>query len=115
MMMDQTQAALHSKTEAFALRAGVNQLGLLTHDHDQDQEVVNTFHGSDRTGSIRDLVRAVSTFGVQRKKRMMRQRRASTINFQLSFATPSSHVLPSTPPPARVRTPFPFLPSFLLS
>ncbi|KAK9925574.1 hypothetical protein M0R45_033895 [Rubus argutus] len=107
MMMDQTQAALHSKTEAFALRAGVNQLGLLTHDQDQDQdqEVVNTFHGSDRTGSIRDLVRAVSTLGVQRKKRMMRHRRASTINFQLSFATPSSHVLPSTPPPARVTDP----------
>nr|AJZ68830.1 FUS3 protein [Rosa canina] len=115
MMMDQTHAALHSKTEAFALRAGVNELGFLTRHDDQEVDNnnsnkkhdnnVNSFQGSDRPGSIRDLVRAVSTFGVQRKKRMMRQRRATTINFQLSFATPSSHVLPSTSPPARVTDP----------
>ncbi|PRQ54336.1 putative transcription factor B3-Domain family [Rosa chinensis] len=115
MMMDQTHAALHSKTEAFALRAGVNEHGFLTRHDDQEVDNnnsnkkhdnnVNSFQGSDRPGSIRDLVRAVSTSGVQRKKRMMRQRRATTINFQLSFATPSSHVLPSTSPPARVTDP----------
>ncbi|XP_004306317.1 PREDICTED: B3 domain-containing transcription factor FUS3 [Fragaria vesca subsp. vesca] len=109
MMMDQTHAALHSKTEAFALRAGVNELGFLTRDphqvdnNNKNKNVNSSFHGSGRPGSIRDLVHAVSTFGVQRKKRMVRQRRATTFNFQLSFASPSSHVRPS--PPARVTDP----------
>ncbi|XP_050383306.1 B3 domain-containing transcription factor FUS3 [Argentina anserina] len=115
MMMDQTHAALHSKTEAFTLRAGVNELGFLTTTTTRDQEVdsnrntlnnVNSsFHGSGHPGSMRDLVHAVSTFGVQRKKRMVRQRRATTFNFQLSFAIPSSHVLPSASLPARVTDP----------
>ncbi|KAH0969584.1 hypothetical protein GBA52_028510 [Prunus armeniaca] len=87
-------------------------LGLVTAKGDK-----TSFHGSDRSGSIHDhddLVHAVTSFGVHRKKRMTRQRRSSIINLHhLTFAsstTTTSHVLPSlqspsTLPPARVIDP----------
>ncbi|CAB4275510.1 unnamed protein product [Prunus armeniaca] len=119
MMMDQAAASVaaglihHEKTEACGLRAGVEaDLGLVTAKGDK-----TSFHGSDRSGSIHDhddLVHAVTSFGVHRKKRMTRQRRSSIINLHhLTFAsstTTTSHVLPSlqspsTLPPARVIDP----------
>ncbi|KAM0954665.1 hypothetical protein ACFX13_023572 [Malus domestica] len=121
--MDQTAAAaaaaavgLREKTEASGLRAGVEaELGLVTAKGNKDNaDHKSTFHGSNRSGSIHDLVRAVTSFGVLRKKRMTRQRRSSTINFHdlssfaaaAASATPS-HVLPppSTLPPGRVIDP----------
>ncbi|KAK9272290.1 hypothetical protein L1049_002661 [Liquidambar formosana] len=76
------------KTEACGLMAGVQgEVGFVTVEGDK------VIDESDRSGGVtRDLVAAVTSFGVQRKKRMARQRR-STINV-LSFAAPSSHVLP---------------------
>lgn len=123
MMMDQqassTAAGFHrEKPEACDFRAGVEaELGLVTAKGDNpNKSYKSTFHGSDRSGSIHDLVHAVTTFGtVLRKKRMTRQRRSSLINFHhLSFAAPSPFPSPIRPPktlpPARVSFPsLPFL------
>ncbi|XP_050104394.1 B3 domain-containing transcription factor FUS3-like [Malus sylvestris] len=120
--MDQTAAAaavagggLREKTEASGLRAGVGaELGLVIAKGDKDNpDHKSKVHGSERSGSIHDLVRAVTSFGVLRKKRMTRHRRSSIINFHdlSSFAGAASsnpsHVLPppSTLPPARVIDP----------
>lgn len=121
MMTDHDQEAVldDQKPEACGLRAGVEtQLGLVAVQGDKTTRPM-----SDQIGSTRDdLVAAVTSFGVHRKKRMARQRRSSTLNLlQLSFASTfttatrsSSHVPPSTLPSARVST-FSFLLLYFLN
>ncbi|KAM2086835.1 hypothetical protein ACFX1R_024334 [Malus domestica] len=88
--MDQTATAaaisgggLREKTEASGLRAGVRaKLGFVITKGDKDNpDHKSKVHRSERSGSIHDLVRAVTSFGVLRKKIMTRQRRSSIINF----------------------------------
>ncbi|KAF3435305.1 hypothetical protein FNV43_RR22392 [Rhamnella rubrinervis] len=112
MMMDHDQEAVldDQKPEACGLRAGVEpQLGLVTVQGNKTTRPM-----SDRIGSTRnDLVAAVASFGVHRKKRMARQRRSSALNLlQLSFSSTlttatrsASHVPPPTLPLARVIDP----------
>ncbi|KAA8530064.1 hypothetical protein F0562_004773 [Nyssa sinensis] len=94
------------KTEAYAVVAGAGfSIGeganFVTMQGDNAHETRD--NESDRTELTRDLVAATS-FGVQRKKRMTRQRRSS-VN-ALPFPTLSSHVpRPSPPSPARVIDP----------
>ncbi|XVF59956.1 hypothetical protein PTKIN_Ptkin08bG0003600 [Pterospermum kingtungense] len=94
-----TTPSVHEKPEAFALVAGV--VGVTV-------EGDNTHQSSGRSGLTRDLVAAVPSFGVNRKKRMARQRRSSSTIKLLSFTTnsssTSSHV-PSSSLPARVIDP----------
>ncbi|RVX06778.1 B3 domain-containing transcription factor FUS3 [Vitis vinifera] len=81
------------QNEAYALMAGVGgELSFVTVRGDKTHE------GSDRSPPTRDLV-AASSFGVQGRKRMPRQRRSSAINL-LTFA-PSTPARAS-PSPARV-------------
>ncbi|KAI9177686.1 hypothetical protein LWI28_018092 [Acer negundo] len=97
-MMDQTATnmsnSVHEKTEASAFMAGVEGVAV---------KGDSTRFRSDRGGSTRDLVAAVTSLGVNRKKRMARQRRSSTFNL-LAFASSSSssssssHVPHSTTP-----------------
>ncbi|KAK0589813.1 hypothetical protein LWI29_018827 [Acer saccharum] len=97
-MMDQTATntsnSVHEKTEASAFMAGVEGVAV---------KGDSTRFRSDRGGSTRDLVAAVTSLGVNRKKRMARQRRSSTFNL-LAFASSSSssssssHMPPSTTP-----------------
>lgn len=108
MMMEQgvvEKSEASTTTTTRGLRAGVE----LIEDQDQDQGD-KTRRLSDRIGSTRDLVAAVTSFGVHRKKRMARQRRSSSLfNLHLSFtasasasATTSSSSLSPPLPPARV-------------
>ncbi|KAJ0052534.1 hypothetical protein Pint_02534 [Pistacia integerrima] len=98
MMMDQEPLSVHEKPEASAFMAGVEGVTV---------KGDNTRFRSDRGGSTRDLVAAVTGLGVNRKKRMARQRRSSSYNL-FSFANSSSsstlHV-PLTTLPARVIDP----------
>ncbi|KAJ4729534.1 B3 domain transcription factor [Melia azedarach] len=98
MMMDQTAltSSVHEKTEACALMAGVEGVTV---------KGDKTRFGSDRGGSTRDLVAAVTSLGINRKKRMARQRRSSSFNLlAFSSSSTSSHVPPPTLP-ARVIDP----------
>lgn len=82
------------QNEAYALMAGVGgELSFVTVRGDKTHE------GSDRSPPTRDLV-AASSFGVQGRKRMPRQRRSSAINLLTFAPSTSPHVPP--PPPARV-------------
>ncbi|KAL5860770.1 hypothetical protein ACOSQ3_002084 [Xanthoceras sorbifolium] len=86
-----TNTSVHEKTEASGFMAGVEDVTVKG-----DRARFRSDHG----GSTRDLVAAVTSLGVNRKKRMARQRRSSTFNL-LAFASPSSassHVPPPTPP-----------------
>ncbi|XP_039016893.1 B3 domain-containing transcription factor FUS3-like [Hibiscus syriacus] len=62
----------------------------------------NTHRPSGRSGLTRDIVASVPSFGVNRKKRMARQRRSSSTIKLLPFTNSSSgscsHVPPPTPP-----------------
>ncbi|KAK8653211.1 hypothetical protein V6N13_127221 [Hibiscus sabdariffa] len=84
MMAAATTPSVHEKNEGFVTGEGDNG-----------------HRPSGRSGLTRDIVAAVPSFGVNRKKRMARQRRsASTIkllSFTNSSTTSSSHV----PPPTR--------------
>ncbi|CBI21292.3 hypothetical protein VitviT2T_022149 [Vitis vinifera] len=81
------------QNEAYALMAGVGgELSFVTVRGDKTHE------GSDRSPPTRDLV-AASSFGVQGRKRMPRQRRSSAINLLTFAPSTSPHVPP--PPPAR--------------
>ncbi|KAK9010878.1 hypothetical protein V6N11_043745 [Hibiscus sabdariffa] len=88
MMAAATTPSVHEKNEGFVTGEGDNG-----------------HRPSGRSGLTRDIVAAVPSFGVNRKKRMARQRRsASTIkllSFTNSSTTSSSHV----PPPTRVIDP----------
>ncbi|KAG2709931.1 hypothetical protein I3843_04G002000 [Carya illinoinensis] len=92
MMKDQQGVPYVKPEAACGLVAAVEaELGLVTVGGD-----TTTLHGSDLIGETRDLVAAVTSFGVvHRKKRMPRQRRSSTRKL-LSF-TPSSSQLPPSP------------------
>ncbi|KAF5456962.1 hypothetical protein F2P56_021106 [Juglans regia] len=92
MMKDQQGVPYVKPEAACGLVAAVEaELGLVTVGGD-----TTTRHGSDLIGATRDLVAAVTSFGVvHRKKRMPRQRRSSTRKL-LSFA-PSSSQLPPSP------------------
>ncbi|XP_048337472.2 B3 domain-containing transcription factor FUS3 isoform X1 [Ziziphus jujuba] len=110
MMMEQTAVASqqgavhvkHDKPEASTTTTTTTTcttVGLV--DGDKTRRL------SDRTGSTRDLVAAVTSFGVHRKKRMARQRRSSSSllnHLHLSFAaaatTSSSPSLPHVPFPS---------------
>ncbi|GMI68311.1 FUSCA3 [Hibiscus trionum] len=74
-----TTPSVHEKNEAFVTGEGDN-----------------SHRPSGRSGLTRDLVAAVPSFGVNRKKRMARQRRSSSTIKLLSFTNSSSHVLPPT-------------------
>ncbi|XP_041006655.1 B3 domain-containing transcription factor FUS3-like isoform X2 [Juglans microcarpa x Juglans regia] len=93
MMKDQQGVPYVKPEAACGLVAAVEaELGLVTVGGD-----TTTRHGSDLIGETRDLVAAVTSFGVvHRKKRMPRLRRSSTRKL-LSFA-PSSSQLPPSPP-----------------
>ncbi|KAK8716935.1 hypothetical protein V6N13_044225 [Hibiscus sabdariffa] len=70
--------------------------------HEKNEALVtgegdNAHRPSGRLGLTRDLVAAFPSFGVNRKKRMARQRRSSSTIKLLSFTNSSSHV----PPPTR--------------
>ena len=93
-MMAAATPSAHEKPEAFALVAGVEGVTV---------EGDNTHQPSGRSGLTRDLVAAVPSFGVNRKKRMARQRRSSSTIKLLSLtnSSSSSHV-PSSTLPARV-------------
>ncbi|RVW45148.1 B3 domain-containing transcription factor FUS3 [Vitis vinifera] len=81
------------QNEAYALMAGVGgELSFVTVRGDKTHE------GSDRSPPTRDLV-AASSFGVQGRKRMPRQRRSSAINL-LTFAPSTSPHVPPPPPHA---------------
>ncbi|KAK9038217.1 hypothetical protein V6N11_023100 [Hibiscus sabdariffa] len=74
--------------------------------HEKNEALVtgegdNAHRPSGRFGLTRDLVAAVPSFGVNRKKRMARQRRSSSTIKLLSFTNSSWHV----PPPTRVIDP----------
>ncbi|KAK9012404.1 hypothetical protein V6N11_040459 [Hibiscus sabdariffa] len=74
--------------------------------HEKNEALVtgegdNAHRPSGRLGLTRDLVAAFPSFGVNRKKRMARQRRSSSTIKLLSFTNSSSHV----PPPTRVIDP----------
>ncbi|XVE84226.1 hypothetical protein DITRI_Ditri16bG0153600 [Diplodiscus trichospermus] len=99
-MMAAATPSVHEKPEAFALMAGVEGVTV---------EGDNTHQGhqpSGGSGLTRDLISAVPSFGVNRKKRMARQRRSSSTIKHLSFnnSSSSSHV-PSPTLPARVIDP----------
>ncbi|EOY02917.1 hypothetical protein QUC31_017928 [Theobroma cacao] len=96
-MMAAATPSVHEKPEAFALVAGVEGV---TVGGDK------THQASGRSGLTRDLIAAVPSFGVNRKKRMARQRRSSSTIKLLSFtnSSSSSHV-PSSTLPARVIDP----------
>ncbi|KAK8607339.1 hypothetical protein V6N13_053080 [Hibiscus sabdariffa] len=85
MMAAATTPSVHEKNEGFVTGEGDNG-----------------HRPSGRSGLTRDLVAAVPSFGVNRKKRMARQRRSSStiklLSFTNSSTTSSSHV----PPPTRV-------------
>ncbi|KAK8996173.1 hypothetical protein V6N11_076420 [Hibiscus sabdariffa] len=88
MMAAATTPSVHEKNEGFVTGEGDNG-----------------HRPSGRSGLTRDLVAAVPSFGVNRKKRMARQRRSSStiklLSFTNSSTTSSSHV----PPPTRVIDP----------
>ncbi|OMO99353.1 hypothetical protein COLO4_13343 [Corchorus olitorius] len=96
--------SVHEKPEAFGLVAGVEGV---TMEGDKMTRRV-----SGRSGLTRDLMAAVPSFGVYRKKRMARQRRSSSTIKLLSFTSPTStstsppHVpSSSSSPPARAIDP----------
>ncbi|XP_038997810.1 B3 domain-containing transcription factor FUS3-like [Hibiscus syriacus] len=84
-----TTPSVHEKNEAFVTGEGDNDL-----------------RQSGRSGFTRDLVAAVPSFGVNRKKRMARQRRSSSTIKLLSFTSSSSTSSSShVPSPTRVIDP----------
>ncbi|XP_044467053.1 B3 domain-containing transcription factor FUS3-like isoform X2 [Mangifera indica] len=101
MMTDQeplTLSVVHEKPEASAFMAGVEDVTV---------KGDNTRFRADRGRSTRGLVAAVTSLGVNRKKRMARQRRSSSYNlfsFANSSSSSTSH-LPPTTLPARVIDP----------
>ncbi|KAL4367160.1 hypothetical protein GQ457_05G011360 [Hibiscus cannabinus] len=84
MMAAATTPSVHEKNEGFVTGEGDNG-----------------HRPTGRSGLTRDLVAAVPSFGVNRKKRMARQRRSASTIKLLSFTNSSSHV----PPPTRVIDP----------
>ncbi|GAV59534.1 B3 domain-containing protein, partial [Cephalotus follicularis] len=62
-----------------------------------------THKGSDGIGLTRDLVAAVASFGVNKKKRMARQRRSSSFNLLPFAPSSSSHVPPPSTPQDHAR------------
>ncbi|XP_039069595.1 B3 domain-containing transcription factor FUS3-like [Hibiscus syriacus] len=83
-----TTPSVHEKNEAFVTGEGDN-----------------THRSSGRSGLTRDLVADVPSFGVNRKKRMARQRRSSSTIKLLSFTNSSSSCSSHVPPPTRVIDP----------
>ncbi|XP_022741514.1 B3 domain-containing transcription factor FUS3-like [Durio zibethinus] len=97
--MEEATPSVHEKPEAFALVAGVEGVTM---------EGDNNHQQPGRSGLTRDLVDAVSSFGVNRKKRMARHRRSSSTIKLLSYTkyfSSSSSQVPSSTLPARVIDP----------